>query len=63
MYYNERVFIDTRRYEIGEILHRFHNNQIIFCDRQKKSYKTYTKMIQDIMGALTKGIPFPPVYV
>lgn len=43
MYYNERVFIDTRRYEIGEILHRFHNNQIIFCDRQKNHTKHIPK--------------------
>lgn len=62
MYNNERVIIDTRKYDIDEILFRYKQGKIIFYEKKSVTGKLRKKIIQDVINALLKGIPFPPVY-
>lgn len=62
MYNNERVIIDTRKYDIDEILFRYKKGKIIFFEKKSVTGKRRKKIIQDVINALLKGIPFPPVY-
>lgn len=62
MYNNERVIIDTRKYDIEEILFRYEHGKIIFYEKKATTWKRREKIIQDVTEALLRGIPFPPVY-
>lgn len=62
MYNNERVIIDTRKYDIDEMLFRYKQGKIIFYEKKCATWKRREKVVQDIIKALLRGIPFPPVY-
>lgn len=62
MYNNERVVIDTRKYDIDEILLRYKQGKIIFYEKKSATWKRRERVIQDVTEALLRGIPFPPVY-
>lgn len=62
MYNNERVVIDTRKYDIDEMLLRYKQSKIIFYEKKNVTWKRREKIIQDVTEALLRGIPFPPVY-
>lgn len=62
MYNNERVVIDTRKYDIDEMLLRYKQSKIIFYEKKNVTWKRREKIIQDVTEALLRGIPFPLVY-
>lgn len=63
MYYNERVFIDTREYDVDEIFYRYRQKQIIFYDEKRRDRQLQKKLSREVVDAIKRGIPFPPVYV
>lgn len=62
MYNNERVIIDTRKYDIDEMLFRYRQGKIIFYEKKSATWKRREKIVQDVIEALLRGIPFPQVY-
>ena len=62
MYNDERVIIDTRKYDIEEMLFRYKQGKIIFYEKKGTTWKRREKVVQDVTEALMRGIPFPPVY-
>lgn len=63
MYKSERVIIDTRRYDIDEIFERYKRGKLIFYHKNNSSKVYKNKVIQEVLEALSRGIPFPPVCV
>ena len=45
MYNNERVIIDTRKYDIDEILFRYKQGKIIFYEKKSVTGKLRKKII------------------
>ena len=63
MYNNERVRIETRKYNLDEISYRYSQNKIIFCDHSYSWTRAdQLEKIKDVIKALAMGIPLPPVY-
>ena len=48
MYNNERVIIDTRKYDIDEMLFRYKQGKIIFYEKKCATWKRREKVVQDI---------------
>ena len=49
MYNNERVIIDTRKYDIDEMLFRYKQGKIIFYEKKCATWKRREKVVQDII--------------
>ena len=62
MYNNERVIIDTRKYDIDEMLFRYKQGKIIFYEKNVCYMEATGKSSSRHNKALLRGIPFPPVY-
>lgn len=63
MYKSERIIIDTRIYDIDEIFERYRRGNLIFYKKISFSKVQKNRITQEVLQALSKGIPFPPVYV
>ena len=61
MYNNERVMIDTRKYSVDEMLSRYEEKRILFCNYGKIE-RNFQEKTKEILEELGKGIPFPIVY-
>ncbi len=61
MYKRERIIIDTRRYTVDEIWERYKRGSLIFY--KKNVMRMRGKATREVLDALARGIPFPPVYV
>ena len=62
MYERERVIIDIRKYNIDDFFCRYKEGRIVFYERHRITKSQWEKQIPDIMWALKRGIPFPPIY-
>ena len=62
MYSSERVVIDTRKYDIDEMLFRYKQGKIILPEKKAVVWKRSERTVKEVMRALLRGIPFPPVY-
>ena len=62
MYISKRVAIDTRKYDIREMLSRYRQGKILFYEKNATAWKNHQKIVREVVWALTRGIPFPPVY-
>ena len=62
MYERERVIIDIRTYNIDDFFCRYKEGRIVFYERHRITKSQWEKQIPDIMWALKRGIPFPPIY-
>lgn len=63
MYKNERIYIDTRIYNIDEIFERYKQGKLIFYEKNGIIGIHKREITQEVLEALSRGIPFPPVYV
>lgn len=63
MYISERARIDTRQYHVEEIFERYKRRMLIFYDKSRSFGKQREKITKEVLDALNRGIPFPPVYV
>lgn len=63
MYNDERIIINTRNVMIEDIYDKYKLGQIIFFEKSNISYRRKNKIIKEVLEALYRGIPFPPVYV
>ena len=63
MYKSERIIIDTRIYDIDEIFERYRRGNLIFYKKISFSKVQRNRITQEVLQALSIGIPFPPVYV
>ena len=63
MYNNERVRIDIRKYSLDEMVYRYSQNKILFCNHRYGWTKGNPKeKLKETVKALARGIPFPSVY-
>lgn len=63
MYENERIVIDTRKYSVDEVFERYMCGLLIFYKKNNLTRAYRNKVTHEVLEALSKGIPFPPVYV
>lgn len=63
MYKRERIIIDTRKYDVDEVFERYKRGLLIFYEKSaiKRTHKS--KVTREVLEALSRGLPFPPVYV
>ena len=63
MYNNERVRIDIRKYSLDEMVYRYSQNKILFCNHRYGWTKGNPKeKLKETVKALARGIPSPSVY-
>ena len=63
MYISERARIDTRQYHVEEIFERYKRGMLIFYNKPRSFGKQKEKITKEVLDALNRWIPFPPVYV
>lgn len=63
MYISERARIDTRQYHVEEIFERYKRGMLIFYDKPRSFGYQRERITKEVLDALNRGIPFPPVYV
>ncbi len=63
MHENERIVIDTRKYSVDEVFERYMRGLLVFYKKSNVARTRKDKVTREVLGALSKGIPFPPVYV
>lgn len=63
MYNSERIIIEPRNLMIEDVYDRYKQGQIIFFAKSNVSRSRKNKITKEILEALYRGIPFPPVYV
>lgn len=63
MYKNQRIIIDTRKYDVDEVFERYKHGQLFFYEKRSAARAHKNKVTREVLEALWKGIPFPPVYV
>lgn len=63
MYISERARIDTRQYYVEEIFERYMKGMLIFYDKPRGIGNQRERITKEVLDALNRGIPFPPVYV
>lgn len=63
MYISERARIDTRQYFVEEIFERYMKGMLIFYDKPRSFGNQRERITKEVLDALNRGIPFPPVYV
>lgn len=63
MYESQRIIIDTRKYDVDEVFERYRRGQLIFYKKRNPFITHKNKVIREVLEALLRGIPFPPVYV
>lgn len=63
MFKSERIIIDTRKYDIDEIFERYKRGGLIFYEKGNAYNIRKNKITREVLEALSRGIPFPSVYV
>lgn len=63
MYKNGRIIIDTRTYMMDDVFGRYKRQMLIFGKEGLTAKAHKNKKTWEILKALSRGIPFPPVYV
>ena len=63
MHKNQRIIIDTRTYVVDEIFERYKRGMLIFYKKGLTTKNRENKITWQVLKALARGIPFPPVYV
>ncbi len=63
MYISERARIDTRQYYVEEIFERYMKGMLIFYAKPRSFGNQRERITKEVLDALNRGIPFPPVYV
>lgn len=63
MHKNQRIIIDTRTYVVDEIFERYKRGMLIFYKKGLATKNRENKITWQVLKALARGIPFPPVYV
>lgn len=63
MYISERARIDTRQYHVEEIFERYKRGMLIFYDKPRSFGNQRERITKEVLDALNRWIPFPPVYV
>jgi len=62
MYISKRAIIDTRKYDVREIFFRYKQGKVWFYEKNATAWKKPKKIVREVLWALMRGIPFPPVY-
>lgn len=63
MYISERARIDTRQYHVEEIFERYKRGMLIFYNKPRSFGYQRERITKEVLDALNRWIPFPPVYV
>ena len=63
MYISERARIDTRQYYVDEIFERYMKGMLIFYNKPRSFGYQRERITKEVLDALNRWIPFPPVYV
>ena len=62
MYKNSKISFDTRKYDVDEAFRRYQSGILIFYKKRSIAGKRRSKVTREVLEALLKGIPLPPVY-
>lgn len=62
MYKSGRIRFDTRKYDLDEVFRRYKSGNLIFYKKNSITGKRRSKVTREVLEALLRGIPFPPVY-
>lgn len=63
MYNSKKIIIDTRKFDMNEIFERYRKGLLIFFEKRNTIKSQKNRVINEVLEALSRGIPFPPVYV
>lgn len=63
MYNSKKIIIDTRKLDMYDIFERYKSGLLIFYEKRRIVKSQKISVIKEVLEALARGIPFPPVYV
>lgn len=63
MYNNGKIIIDTRKLDMYDIFERYQRGLLFFFEKRNIVKSQKRRVINEVLEALSRGIPLPPVYV
>lgn len=62
MYNEEKIVINSINLTVEEIYEYYRRGKIVFYQNSNIGYTKKNKIVKEVLDALSRGIPFPPVY-
>lgn len=63
MYSEERIIINSISFTVEEVYEQYKRGKLIFCENSNISDVRKNSIIKGVLEALSRGIPFIPIYV